>query len=314
MSEADSATRGLRGELGRLDVTPLRLLSRKLAAGHQLGMHHSRKKGAGLEFLGHREYVPGDDLRHLDRRALLRHGRYLIREFQIETERPLHLIVDGSASMIFGDPSPARGGEENRTKLNFAQLLAGASTLLARRANDPVGLTYWGDDAQIPAFFMPRAGMEQVERIFFALESAPVPGPKQSDPGSRLLETGSRLPRGTTVFWFSDFLDPIEQISEQLSLLVSRQRTIVLVQILTKTELDFPLRGALKLEDPETSLQTECEGDAVRDRYLERLSAHMAQLLIEATSRGAALLRVRTDEDPRTVLRNLTANASGRTV
>lgn len=313
MRERGELLPGLRAELGQLDVTPLRLLSRRLAAGHQLGMHHSRKKGAGLEFLGHREYVPGDDLRHLDRRALLRHGRYLIREFQIETERPLHLIVDRSASMRFGDAaSRGRGAGEVRTKLELASLLAGASTLLARRANDPVGLTCYDSAGASPSFFMPRAGTEQVERVFFALEGAEVQEGEAALP-SLLLETGSRLPRGTTVFWFSDFLESIDQIADQLSLLTSRQRTVVLVQILTKTELEFPLRGPLTLKDPESALRLECEGDAVRERYLERLRTHIAALLAEATARGAALLRARTDDDPRTILRNLAATAGGRT-
>lgn len=310
MAERAQPPLGLRAELGRLDVTPLRLLSRKLASGHQLGMHHSRKKGSGLEFLGHREYVPGDDLRHLDRRALLRHGRYLIREFQVETERPLHLIVDRSASMRFGDASGL--GEGTPTKLELACLLAGASTLLARRANDPVGLTYYDSNISSPAFFMPRAGMEQVERIFSALED---PEPARSSEGASsplLLETGSRVPRGTTIFWFSDFLETVERVAEQLSLLASRQRTVVLVQILSKTELEFPLRGPLTLKDPETELRLECEGDAVRAQYLERLRAHLAELLTAATTRGAALLSARTDEDPRAILRNLTATASGR--
>lgn len=315
MKRSKSSQRFLRAELGRLDVVPLRLLARRLAAGHQLGMHHAQKKGAGLEFLGQREYVPGDDLRHLDHRALLRHGRYLVREFQVETERPLHLIVDSSPSMAFADAHSPLDAEGVRSKLDLARLLTAASTILARRAGDPVGLTY-GDPAHDSLIFLkPRAGSEQVERIFHTLEE-PVRSPGPEDAGDRLesavLETGSRLPRGAIVFWFSDFLDPVESIAHALSLLTSRKRTVVLVQILTRAERDFPFHGPHTFKDPESPLQIECDSEAARVRYLERLSAHEAQLLSETMARGATLLCVRTDEDPRRILQNLVALASGR--
>lgn len=307
-SDSRSEDYALRAELGRLDVAPLRLLARRLASGHQLGMHHARKKGAGLEFLGHREYTPGDDLRHLDRRALLRHGRYLIREFQVETERPLHLILDTSRSMHFGRADDGSG----EAKLDRARLLAGASALLARRANDPVGLTCYGSSDFGPALFAPRQGMEQVERIFHVIEG-PGPSPHAGqDKGALLLETGARLARGATVFWFSDFLDDVNELIEPLTLLASRERTLVLAQVLTPIELDFPLQGPLTLKDPETLEQVSCDGDTARALYLERLHEHLQRLTDEANARGAVVLRVRTDEDPRAALRNLTATASGR--
>ncbi|MCP6756854.1 DUF58 domain-containing protein, partial [Klebsiella pneumoniae] len=59
------------------------------------------RRGAGVEFGGHRNYVPGDDLRFLDRHARMRHGLLLVREFETETDRALRLIVDASASMSF---------------------------------------------------------------------------------------------------------------------------------------------------------------------------------------------------------------------
>ena len=63
------------------------------------GAHRSARKGAGVEFGGHRAYTPGDDLRHLDMRSLLRHDHLLVRQFETETDRALRLVVDASASM-----------------------------------------------------------------------------------------------------------------------------------------------------------------------------------------------------------------------
>src|SRR5262245_28474290 len=79
----------------------LRLRARSVADGVYAGLHRSPRRGAGVEFGGHREYVPGDDLRFVDRHALMRHGRLLIRQFETETDRTLCLVMDASGSMAF---------------------------------------------------------------------------------------------------------------------------------------------------------------------------------------------------------------------
>src|SRR5689334_12472865 len=122
----------------------LRLAARRVADGVWVGTHESRRRGAGLEFAGHRSYVPGDDLRWLDQRALLRHERLLIKQFETETERPLRLIVDATASMEFKSDGQAL------TKLEFASLVAAALTRVAVRSGDPVGLNFLGGASAQP--------------------------------------------------------------------------------------------------------------------------------------------------------------------
>jgi uncharacterized protein (DUF58 family) len=85
-------------------LAPLRITARHVADGVAAGGHRSRRRGAGVEFGGHREYIPGDDLRWLDRHALMRHGKLLIREFETETDRSVWLLVDATPSMGFRGP------------------------------------------------------------------------------------------------------------------------------------------------------------------------------------------------------------------
>src|SRR5690242_5453469 len=95
----------------------LRLRARSVADGVYAGMHRSPRRGAGVEFGGHREYVLGDDLRFVDRHALMRHGRLLIRQFETETDRTLCLVVDASASMAYSsERAPV-------SKLSYASLV-----------------------------------------------------------------------------------------------------------------------------------------------------------------------------------------------
>ena len=106
-------------------IAPLRLRARAVADGVYAGAHRSLRRGPGVEFGGHREYVPGDDLRWLDHRALLRHDKLLVREFETETDRGLRIVVDASASMAFrGEKAPA-------SKFAFAALLAAALARIA---------------------------------------------------------------------------------------------------------------------------------------------------------------------------------------
>src|SRR4051812_1532950 len=119
-------------------LAPLRLRSRLVAEGVYAGAHRSARRGAGVEFGGHRPYTPGDDLRWLDRRSLLRHDRLLVRQFETETDRALRLIVDATASMGY------RGVRAPGAKLAFSALVAAALARIAVGSGDPVGLTYLG--------------------------------------------------------------------------------------------------------------------------------------------------------------------------
>ena len=139
----------------------LRLQARRIAEGTWVGLHPSLRRGAGLEFAGHRSYVPGDDLRWLDQRALLRHERLLIKQFETETERTLRLVVDATASMGFrSEASPLK-------KLDMAALLAAALTRIAVRSGDRIGLDFIGGGEASPLSVS--GGMPAFERTLIEL-------------------------------------------------------------------------------------------------------------------------------------------------
>src|SRR5215471_4319109 len=130
--------RDLRRKVDWGSLAPLRIRARMVAEGVYAGAHRSARKGAGIEFGGHRAYVPGDDLRWLDVRSLLRHDHLLVRQFETETDRALRLVVDATASMGY------RGARAPGAKLAFAAVVAAALARIAIGSGDPVGLTYMG--------------------------------------------------------------------------------------------------------------------------------------------------------------------------
>ena len=154
-------------------LAPLRLRARSVADGVYAGAHRSLRRGSGVEFGGHRAYVPGDDLRWLDRHALMRHDRLLVREFETETDRALRLVVDASASMAFRSP------EAPGAKLGYAALVAAALGRVAAASGDPVGLDWLG--GRRPTALPASSGHEAFDRIVGALESAVAGGDLSAD-------------------------------------------------------------------------------------------------------------------------------------
>ena len=107
-------------ELGSLE-----LIARRLVEGMMTGRHRSPYRGSSVEFVEHRDYTPGDEIRHIDWRAWGRTGRYYIREFEDETNLRAHLLVDASGSMIYAGNSIS--------KFDYARMIAASMACLLLR-------------------------------------------------------------------------------------------------------------------------------------------------------------------------------------
>ncbi len=289
-------------------LSPLRMKSKTLADGIWAGGHRSARRGAGVEFGGHRAYVPGDDLRWLDRRALLRHGRLIVREFETETERSLRLVLDASPSMDF------RGPNALGAKLAFGALIAAATGRVALSSADPVALDWIGgrDPRRLPAM----GGGEAFDRLIHTLETIQV-GDDISDDLAAVerpiasVARGAR--RGSAILIISDFIDLPEGALDAITSLSSGGRTVVCLQVLDRVEVDFPFDGPVRLVSSEGSRVVETDAGSVRDEYLRRLEALTAELRENLARRGGRLVRTATDEAPIGVVRRVLRAIEGRT-
>src|SRR5580698_4002362 len=176
-----AAAKAIRSALDWGSLAPLRLRSRLVAEGVYAGSHRSARRGAGVEFGGHRSYAPGDDLRWLDRRSLLLHDRLLVRQFETETDRALRLVLDATASMGY------RGSRAPGAKLAWAGLGAAGARAV------PVA-----------------GGREVFERILGSLEACDAGGDARAD--LSVLDRGlggiaRAARRGSIVVVLSDLLD-----------------------------------------------------------------------------------------------------------
>jgi uncharacterized protein (DUF58 family) len=288
-------------------IAPLRLRARALAEGVYAGAHRSLRRGPGVEFGGHREYVPGDDLRWLDHRALLRHDKLLVREFETETDRGLRLIVDASASMAFrGEGAPA-------SKFAFAALMASALARIALASGDPVGLEWVGGQSVRPLPAM--SGREAFERVVGALESAQIGGDLTLDPSSVDQAFGAiarRAKRGTIIVLLSDLIDLPEETLDRFTALGMGGRVLLAVQVLDPVELTFPFEGTVRLRALEGGAVIETDADSTRARYLARLADIAEGWSVKLTSHGGQFMRVSTADDPAEIVRKAVSAVAGR--
>ncbi len=274
-------------------LAPLGVRARAVADGLYVGIHRSPRRGPGVEFGGHRAYLPGDDLRWLDRRALMRHGRLLVREFETDTDRALRLVVDASASMGY------RSEHAPGAKLAYASLLAAALARVALTGGDPVALDWLGglERQPLPAL----GGREAFERIVASLEGARPGGELQGDAKAvdrAFAPIAHHARRGSVVVMLSDTLDLPEATLERFLALSARGRILVVVQVLDPTERRFPFRGPLRLKATEGSLVVETDGEAVRNQYLERLESLTQHWSDRLASVGGRLVATTTDGEP----------------
>lgn len=289
-------------------VAPLRLRAKALADGLYAGSHRSRRRGAGVEFGGHRPYVPGDDLRFLDLRAMMRHDRLVVRELETDTDRSVWLVVDASASM----GAKSRGAPS--TKLERAGLLAAALARLAVAAGDPVGLSFVAGERAHP--MPPRAGREAFERIADALEAVRPAGDASADPAALDRAFGvfaRRARRGAIVILLSDLLDLPDDAIDRFAALASGGRTLVAAQVLDPIEAGFGFEGRVRLASFEGPLVVETDADEVRARYLAALDELGAKLSKRLASVGGRLVRATTDAPAIESLRAIVGAAAGQT-
>jgi uncharacterized protein (DUF58 family) len=290
----------LRSKLDWGMFAPLRLKARSVADGVFAGSHKSPRKGSGVEFGGHRAYVPGDDLRYIDRHALARHDSLLIREFETETDRDLWLFVDASLSMSYAGPG-APG-----PKYGFAALLAAALAYVAVRTGDRVALDFFGGKGAraIP----PRAGRDAFERVVSALEDVEPDGDLSRDKSfvDRALGQAQRSARrGALQIVLTDLLDLPDGSLEALTTLTTRGRSLQVIQVLAPAERDFPFEGAVQLRSLEGKSVVETDAAQARRDYLSALGAAQRRAAQQLLPRGGRLLSCATTDSPELLVRKI---------
>jgi uncharacterized protein (DUF58 family) len=213
-------------DLARLASMSLR--ARVIVEGAFAGMHHNPHAGTSIEFAEHKEYAPGDDLRHMDWKAVGRVERYYIKRFEDETEMRTFLLVDASASMGY-----KRRGV---SKLEYASYLAAALGYLLAQQGDPAGLLVF--DERTRQYLPPRTRGGHIRDLLLALEGAYAAG--RTQPGHALAHVGELADRRSLVVLMTDLLDAPDDLGDRLRQLRSRGHDVALFHLLDPDEVELP--------------------------------------------------------------------------
>jgi uncharacterized protein (DUF58 family) len=235
---------------------------RGLVLGNLAGGHKSPLSGFAVEFAGHREYVPGDDPKHIDWRVYFRRDKYFIKQYEMETNFVCHLILDTSASMRYGD--------EGQQKLLYASRMATAMGHAIVRQSDKVSLATLDD--RVRSVLPPSNTMAQIVRMTNHLGQVE-PVEKTRLPEC-LNELVGRMHRREIVMVFSDFFTDLDALEPVLQRMRYHRHEVVLFQVMHHDELVFPLDGMTKFVGLEIADEYLAQPEELRAGYLAALERY----------------------------------------
>lgn len=262
----------------------LALLARNVVEGTLTGMHRSPHRGSSVEFAEHKQYVPGDEIKHIDWKAYGKSGKYYVKQFEEETNTRVFLTLDASGSMGYS-------GEKRVSKITYAKILAASIAYLVLGQNDAVALLA-GSSAE--AFLPPRSASSHLPVVCDALESLQ---PSGDVVFAEMLEhVAEKARRRSIIVAISDFLEEPEPIGASLRRLCGRGHEVIVFQIMDSDEIDFPFKDPATFIDMEgRQLQVLADPRAIREEYVETMAAHLDELMGICTGAGIDYARLQTD-------------------
>lgn len=264
-------------------LNQLTLVASRVRAGAIKGERRSSRRGSSVEFADYRDYTPGDDLRRLDWNIYARLERPFIKLLEEEEDLAVHVLVDGSQSMNWGE------GDEH--KFNYARRLAAGLGAVALAAGDvlTIGLLQRG---KVAAEFGPSRGQGSLPRLFGFLDRLEPGG--ETDLNTSLREYSITPRRPGFLILISDLLTS-GGYATGLRRLLGRGHEAALVHVLSPDELDPPLAGDLQLVDSETNHAQDVSLDGgLRAQYRARAQAWIQATQLDCRKQGVRYLDVTT--------------------
>ena len=278
---------------------PFELRAKRIAEGVMSGMHRSPYQGLAVEFAEHRQYVPGDPVRHIDWKVFGRSDKLYLKRFQQETNLDVHVMVDASGSMRFGTIGGKEGwggtqaGRGGRwTKFDHATAAAAAISFMALAQRDRVSTEMFGP--KLVASTRCSNAQGHWRTIVRCLAGNPVDG--TADLPRAVDELLSRATHRSLVAVVSDFLMPRQQVRDALARLRHRGHDVILLRVLDRTEIRFDLDEDAPFEGLEGEQPIEVDSRAVRDAYLAVLEEDERELDRLVRGFGFDLVRLDTHD------------------
>jgi uncharacterized protein (DUF58 family) len=279
----------------------LEIAAKKLVKGTFVGYHKSPDFGYSVEFVDHREYAAGDDLRTVDWRVWARKDKYYVKRFEMESQLKATIILDGSKSMDFG--------EGKLTKLEYGSYLSATLAYTLIHQNDMAGLVTF--DSKVRNYIPPRGSRQHLRLMLHTLGNMQ-PGPATNIPAvcHQLAETIKS--RGMIIL-ISDLLDDTDKVIQALQHFQHKKHDVIVFHLLDDAELTLPYAELANFRELETSSRLAIDPATFRGTYQERVNAFCTKLREGCLQTNIDYHLVRTSQPIETVLSSYFAFRARRT-
>ncbi len=279
-------------------VASLQILARLVVEGFTTGLHRSPHKGFSVEFKQHRQYVPGDEIRHLDWKVFGKTDRFYIREYEEETNLRAHILLDVSGSMAYGQAPPGRARADTSANFNelskhhYATRVAAALSYLMLQQADSVGLVTFDD--RLRHHIPPRGRPSHLKALMSAMQAANVGG--ETDIGRVLHDLAPKLHRRGLVILISDCFGDVASLMKGLAHFRHARHEVIIFQIWHRDELDFPFRRFTRFDSLENTAFHTLDPAHVRRAYMQHLEKFRGDLKTGCARHKIDLVPLITDE------------------
>lgn len=236
----------------------MELVARLVVEGFITGLHKSPYHGFSVEFAEHRQYMPGDEPKHIDWKIFGKTDRYYIKQFEEETNLKTYLILDASRSMAFYSG-------KNITKFEYASYVAAALSYLMIQQRDAVGLTVY--DEKMRLYMPPHATKSYLKEILRQLETTQPQG--KTGTAGTLHQIAERIKRRGLVIILSDLFDKPREVVAALKHFRHKKNEVIVMQILDPIERSFAFGEGSIFRDMETSEEITTQPHQLQKAYQE---------------------------------------------
>jgi uncharacterized protein (DUF58 family) len=280
-------------------IGDLELAARTVVDGLRSGPHRSPFHGYSAEFSQYRHYRHGDDLKYIDWKLLARTDRLYTKQFRETTDVAATLVIDASASMAFtGDARDAGGGADSGvdavSKLHYATMAAAALAYVISTQGDGIGLLAVQDeDARALTYVAPRSGGHHLRGVIAALARLTARGAAAPDAGVR--RATDLLKRRGLLLVFSDFYDREAETIAELRRAARMGHDVVVFQVVTRAELEFPYRDDVDFRDLESPRSLLTNAREIRSAYKDAFAAFVERWRTRTRAEGIDYTLLVTD-------------------
>ena len=265
-------------------ISRLDLRARHIVEGFLSGEHRSPYFGQSIEFVQHREYTAGDDLRRVDWKVWAKQDKYYVKQYEEETNLRATLVVDVSAGMQYGS------GPLN--KYEYASTVAVSLAYLLLRQQDAVGCVAF--DEKVRRTVPIRSRINHLQSIITALDAS---APRDKTDIAKVLQTVAQdTPRRGLITIISDLFVDRPGLLRGLRMLRQRGHDVMVFHIMDDDELDFNFTGATRFEGLEGADHLNCNPRALREGYLEAMNAFLDEVRRGCSQNGCDYALIRTSQ------------------